>query len=181
MADDTGNLGASVTQLRGIGPALAGKLERLDVYRVEDLLFMLPLRYEDRTRLTPIGSLRPGDRCLVSGEVLLAETVYRGRRSLLVRISDGTGQLTLRFFYFSRQQEAQFKTGSRVSCFGDARLGRGGVEMIHPEYRLLREDQDPVTSDRADAGLFRHRGRAAGSTAESGGPGPGRDAGIAAR
>jgi len=148
MADETGNLGASVTQLRGVGPALAGKLERLDVYRVEDLLFMLPLRYEDRTRLTPIGSIRPGDRGLVCGEVLLAETVYRGRRSLLVRISDGTGQLTLRFFYFSRQQEAQFKTGSRVSCFGDVRLGRGGVEMIHPEYRLLREDQDPVTSDR---------------------------------
>jgi ATP-dependent DNA helicase RecG len=140
-------LAAPVTTLRGVGPALAGKLEKLAVYRVEDLLFLLPLRYEDRTRLTRIGSARPGDRCLVTGEVLLAETVFRGRRSLLVRIGDGSGQLTLRFFYFSRQQEAQFRTGARLSCFGDVRMGPGGIEMIHPEYRMLREGQEPVTSD----------------------------------
>ncbi len=142
-----GNLGAPATTLRGVGPALAGKLEKLNVYRVEDLLFMLPLRYEDRTRLTRLGSLRPGHRCLISGEVLLAETVYRGRRSLLVRISDGSGQITLRFFYFSRQQQNQFQQGAQVSCFGDVRAGPGGLEMIHPEYRVLRPGQDPVTSD----------------------------------
>ncbi len=140
-------LSAPLTALRGVGPALAAKLERLAVYRVEDLLFLLPLRYEDRTRLTRIGAARPGDRCLLSGEVLLAETVYRGRRSLLVRIADGSGQLTLRFFHFSRQQQAQFQNGVRISCFGDVRMGPGGIEMIHPEYRLLRPDQDPVTSD----------------------------------
>ena len=78
--------------------------------RVEDLLFLLPLRYEDRTRLVRIGALVAGTRCLVTGEVLLAETVYRGRRNLLVRIGDGSGQLTLRFFHFSRRQEAQFRT-----------------------------------------------------------------------
>ena len=104
-------LAAPLTSLRGVGPALAAKLEKLDLYRVEDLLFLLPLRYEDRTRLTRIGAARAGDRCLVSGEVLLAETAYRGRRSLLVRIADGSGQLTLRFFYFSRQQQAQFAKG----------------------------------------------------------------------
>jgi ATP-dependent DNA helicase RecG len=130
-----------------VGPALASKLERLNVSRVEDLLFMLPLRYEDRTHLTRLGSLRAGQRCLVSGEVLLAETVYRGRRSLLVRISDGTGQITLRFFYFSRQQQNQFQQGVSVSCFGDVRAGPGGLEMIHPEYRILRAEQNPVTSD----------------------------------
>jgi len=140
-------LAQPATVLRGVGPALAGKLEKLGVTRVEDLLFLLPLRYEDRTRLTAIGAARPGLRCLVTGEVLLAETVYRGRRSLLVRLSDGTGQLTLRFFYFSRAQQAQFRTGVRLTCFGDVRMGPGGAEMIHPEYRLLGADQEAVLSE----------------------------------
>lgn len=140
-------LAEPLTRLRGVGPALAARLERLGLQRVEDLLFLLPLRYEDRTSLTRIGAARPGARCLVAGEVLLAETVYRGRRSLLVRIDDGSGQLTLRFFYFSRQQQAQFQTGATVTCFGDVRLGPGGKEMIHPEYRLLRGREQPVTND----------------------------------
>ncbi len=138
---------SNLSELKGVGPALATKLERLDVYSVEDLLFLLPLRYEDRTQLVPLGALTPGERCLVTGEVLLAETAYRGRRNLLVRISDGTGQLTLRFFYFSRSQQAQFKPGVRVTCFGEARKGSGGLEMIHPEYRLLRGDQDAAINE----------------------------------
>ncbi len=136
-----------LTDLKGVGPALATKLGKLGVARVEDLLFLLPLRYEDRTQLVRIGALLPGQRCLVTGEVLLAETVYRGRRNLLVRISDGSGQLTLRFFHFSRQQQAQFQAGIHVSCFGEVRRGSAGFEMIHPEYRLLREDQSTAMSD----------------------------------
>jgi ATP-dependent DNA helicase RecG len=119
----------------------------LNLQRVEDLLFLLPLRYEDRTRLVRIGALVPGTRSLVSGEVLLAETAFRGRRNLLVRIGDGSGRLTLRFFHFSRHQEAQFRTGARISCFGEVRKGRDGFEMIHPEYRVLHPDQDLATSD----------------------------------
>ena len=140
-------LRAPLTALSGVGPALAEKLERLGLFEVEDLLFLLPLRYEDRTQLVRLGALRTGTRSLVCGEVLLAETVYRGRRSLLVRIGDGSGQLTLRFFYFSRAQAAQFKAGVRVSCFGEVRRGPAGLEMIHPEYRLLRSSEDPVRSD----------------------------------
>ncbi|MDH4125937.1 MAG: ATP-dependent DNA helicase RecG [Gammaproteobacteria bacterium] len=134
-------LAAPLTELKGVGPALAIKLERLGLFCVEDLLFLLPLRYEDRTQLVKLGALEAGQRCLVSGEVQLAETVFRGRRNLLVRISDGTGQLTLRFFHFSRQQQAQFQRGVTVSCFGEARKAPGGFEMVHPEYRLLRGDQ----------------------------------------
>jgi len=136
-----------LTVLRGVGPALAKTLERLDLYRVEDLLFLLPLRYEDRTSLIKLGSLLPGSRCLVQGEVLLAETVYRGRRSLLVRLGDGSGQITLRFFHFSRQQQAQFVNGATVSAFGDVRAGPAGLEMVHPEYRVLRTDQEAEVSD----------------------------------
>ncbi len=98
MSQEPIDAASPLTVLMGVGPALAAKLERLGLYRVEDLLFLLPLRYEDRTQLIKLGALVAGVRCLVSGEVLLAETVYRGRRNLLVRIADGSGQLTLRFF-----------------------------------------------------------------------------------
>ena len=83
----------------------------------------------------------------MTGEVLLSEVAYRGRRNLLVRISDGSGQLTLRFFHFSRQQQAQFQHGAHVSCFGEVRRGSTGFEMIHPEYRLLRAEQDAAIND----------------------------------
>ncbi len=136
-----------LTSLKGVGPALATKLEKLGLHRVEDLLFLLPLRYEDRTQLVKIGSLVAGTRCLVSGEILLAEVAFRGRRNLLVRIADGSGQLTLRFFHFSRQQQAQFEAGRHVTCFGEVRRGTSGFEMIHPEYRILREEQGAAMSD----------------------------------
>jgi len=145
--DSKPSLSSALTVLRGVGPALARTLERLDLYRVEDLLFLLPLRYEDRTTFVPIGAARPGMRCLVSGKVLLAETVYRGRRSLLVRISDGSGQITLRFFHFSRQQQVQFQNGATVTCFGDIRPGPVGIEMVHPEYRVLRGEQEPEVDE----------------------------------
>ena len=140
-------LSEALTVLKGVGPALAKKLEKLGLSRVEDLLFLLPLRYEDRTQLVKIGALVAGERCLTTGEVLLAETAYRGRRNLLVRISDGSGQLTLRFFHFSRQQQAQFQAGVHVTCFGEVRRGSAGFEMIHPEYRILREEQGAATDD----------------------------------
>ncbi len=138
---------SDLTALKGVGPSLARKLEKLGLFRVEDLLFLLPLRYEDRTQLVRIGALVPGQRCLVSGEVLLAETVYRGRRNLLVRIGDGSGQLTLRFFHFSRQQQAQFQVGAQLTCFGECRRGGTGLEMIHPEYRIVRDADATATDD----------------------------------
>jgi ATP-dependent DNA helicase RecG len=147
MTAGTLSLASPLTALSGVGPALASKLERLSLFRVEDLLFLLPLRYEDRTQLVKLGALELGKRCLVTGKVELAETVYRGRRNLLVRISDGTGQATLRFFHFSRQQQAQFQPGVQLSCFGEARKGPLGFEMVHPEYRVLRANQNTATSD----------------------------------
>jgi ATP-dependent DNA helicase RecG len=141
------NLESALTVLNGVGPALAKKLGRLDLYRVEDLLFLLPLRYEDRTQMVKIGALQPGKRCLITGEVLLSEVAFRGRRNLLVRIDDGSGQITLRFFHFSRQQQAQFQAGVHVTCFGEARKGATSLEMIHPEYRILKENQDAAINE----------------------------------
>jgi ATP-dependent DNA helicase RecG len=140
-------LSHELVTLPGVGPALAEKLGRLGLYRVEDLLFLLPARYEDRTELKRLGELRAGERALVSGEVLLAETVFRGRRNLLVRIGDGSGQLTLRFFHFSSSQQGQFQPGARLTCYGEARKAPSGLEMIHPEYRLLPGGQDAAVND----------------------------------
>ena len=97
----------SVTTLKGVGDALAQRLAKLGVETVQDLLFLLPLRYEDRTCVLPIGALRAGDRAVVEGEVQLAEVVFKRRRQMLVRIADGSGFLTLRFFYFTAQQQQQ--------------------------------------------------------------------------
>lgn len=137
-----------LTSLRGVGPALANRLARLNIQHPIDLLFLVPHRYEDRTRLTPLGALRSGQRVVIEGEIALAEVVYRRRRALLVRIIDGTGQLTLRFFYFSRSQQDDLSRGNRIRCFGEARQGPSGLEIIHPEYQLLRDGEKLYLEDR---------------------------------
>jgi ATP-dependent DNA helicase RecG len=125
-----------VTSLKGVGPKLAEKLKRLGLYTVQDVLFHLPLRYQDRTRVLPMGGLRPGMEAVVEGEIELADVVFRGRRSLICRVSDGTGHLHLRFFYFSAAQQANLARGRRLRLFGEVRFGPAGLEMIHPEYEF---------------------------------------------
>nr|WP_297457645.1 ATP-dependent DNA helicase RecG [uncultured Halomonas sp.] len=138
------SLSQPITALAGVGEALAAKLARLRVECVADLLFHLPLRYQDRTRITPIGTLRAGQEAVVDGEVCAAEVVTGRRRSLLVRLKDGSGILSLRFFHFAPAQQQQFSRGAHVRCFGEARAGATGLELYHPEYRLLRQDDAPV-------------------------------------
>ena len=140
-----------VTALRGVGPALAEPLARLGLRTVQDVLFHLPLRYEDRTRVVPIGGLRHGDRAVVEGEIQLAEVAFRRRRMLLVRLADGTGFVTLRFFHFSASQQAQLTRGQRLRCFGEARMGSAGLEIVHPEYRRIAAG--PVGADDGGATL----------------------------
>jgi len=125
-----------VTSLKGVGPKLAEKLKRLGLHTVQDVLFHLPLRYQDRTRVLPMGGLRPGMEAVVEGEIELADVVFRGRRSLICRVSDGTGHLHLRFFYFSAAQQANLTRGRRLRLFGEVRFGPAGLEMIHPEYEF---------------------------------------------
>jgi ATP-dependent DNA helicase RecG len=136
-----------VTALKGVGQALADRLGRLGVETVQDLLFLLPLRYEDRTRVVPIGSLRPGDRAVVEGEIQLAEVVFRRKRTLLVRLADGTGFLTLRFFHFSGAQQEQLARGARLRCYGEVRRGPLGLEIVHPEYRRADARDAQATED----------------------------------
>jgi ATP-dependent DNA helicase RecG len=135
-----------VTALRGVGEALAARLSALGVTSTQDLLFLLPLRYEDRTRVVPLGELRAGDRASVEGEVLLTEVAFRGRRQMLCKIADGSGFLTLRFFYFTAQQQQGLARGARIRCFGEARKGPKGLEFVHPEYRRV----DPGAANDAE-------------------------------
>ncbi len=133
-----------MASLRGVGPALAEKLAKLGVTQVQDLLFVLPSRYEDRTQVTDIGALRHGLRAVVEGEVQLTEVTYRRRRQLLCRITDGTGSLTLRFFYFSGAQQAGLARGTRLRCYGEVRRGSLGLEIVHPEYRRIGQEAAPL-------------------------------------
>lgn len=136
-----------MTALRGVGEALAGRLRKLGIATVQDLLFLLPLRYEDRTRILPIGSLQPGARAVVEGEIQLTEVTYRGRRQLLCRIADRTGWLTLRFFHFSTAQQHALARGTRIRCFGEIRRGPTGLEIVHPEYRRVAADAPGTVED----------------------------------
>ena len=136
-----------VTVLRGVGDSLALRLRALGVATTQDLLFLLPLRYEDRTRVVPLGELRAGQRAAVEGEVLLTEVVYRGRRQMLCKIADGSGFLTLRFFYFTAQQQNGLARGARIRCFGEARRGPKGLEIVHPEYRRVDPDARTLPED----------------------------------
>lgn len=129
-----------VQALHGVGPKLAQKLADYGIFRAEDLLFHFPLRYQDRTRVTPIAALRDGDEAVVEGEVRAADIVFGKRRSLVVRLQDGSGLITLRFFHFSAAQKNGLKAGSQLRCFGQARRGRSGLEIFHPEYRQLHGD-----------------------------------------
>jgi len=128
----------SVTSLKGVGSKVAEKLLGLGIQSVQDVLFHLPFRYQD----SPIGSLRAGDEAVIEVEVDAADVVIRKRRSLLCKVSDGTGFLTLRFFHFSQAQVKNLSRGTRLQCFSEVRRGPGGLEMVHPEYKVITESSE---------------------------------------
>jgi ATP-dependent DNA helicase RecG len=132
-----------VTALKGVGAALAEKLAKVGLENLQDILFHLPTRYQDRTRITPIGELRPGQDAVVEGIVGGADVVMGRRRSLLVRLQDGSGTLSLRFFHFSQAQKEGLKRGTQLRCYGEVRPGATGLEIYHPEYRALSGDEAP--------------------------------------
>ena len=123
--------------LKGVGPSLETKLNNLDIYNQTDLLFHLPSRYEDRTAIKKIGTLQSDTEVQVEGEILLSSIAFRGRRMLMVQISDGTGIMALRFFTFNKYQKDALKKGLMVRCFGKTRKTTAGIEMIHPNYEIL--------------------------------------------
>ena len=131
----------------GVGPALVKVLARLGLERVQDLWFHLPLRYEDKTRVTAMADLRAGERAQVEGVVEAVERGFRYRPQLKVAIGDGSGHtLLLRFFHFNRAQAEQLVPGTRLLCYGEIRHGAHALEMVHPQYRRL-DGNDAVAVD----------------------------------
>ena len=128
-----------VTALAGIGPALAERLARLEIRTVGDLLFHLPMRYEDRTQVLPIRQVAIGQSALIEGEIVAQAVVGRARPSLVCDLADDSGRMGMRFFHFSPVQRRRLVAGTRVSLYGELRLGPQGPEMVHPEYRCFGE------------------------------------------
>jgi len=137
-----------VISLKGVGEKVAERLQKIGIEQVQDLLFHLPLRYQDKTRLLPLGSLRSQQEGLVEGVIKLSQIKFGRRRSLLCHIEDGTGSLVLRLFHFSKSQQQQLAVGVRIRCFGEVRSGPSCLEMIHPEYQIITDDEIvPVDTD----------------------------------
>jgi len=138
----------TLRELHGVGPRLESSLSQLGIHSVQDLLFHLPFRYEDRTRIHSIGGIYPGAQVQVQGRVERS-TIVRARRSMLVVVlRDGTGRITLRFFHFRAAQKQQLSPGTQLRCYGEVRAGFQGLEMVHPSYKRILKESDETLSDR---------------------------------
>ncbi|MEH6544361.1 MAG: ATP-dependent DNA helicase RecG [Porticoccaceae bacterium] len=128
-----------ITQLRGIGAKMRDKLARVGIATIQDVLFHLPLRYMDRTRISPIAGLQGNTEVVIEGEIRGTDVVFGRRRSLICKVQDNTGLITLRFFHFTAAQRNNLTSGERIRCYGEVRRGGAGLELYHPEYELLGE------------------------------------------
>ena len=129
-----------LTALSGVGVAVSAKLSRIGINNLQDLLFHLPIRYEDRTRITPIADLRPEQYATIEGIVQTSEVQFGRRPILTVSLSDGTSKVTLRFFNFNAGMKNSFQNGVRVKAFGEVKRGRFMAEIHHPEYQIIRDN-----------------------------------------
>jgi len=130
-----------VTLLKGVGPGMAAKLDKIGLRSLQDLLFHLPLRYEDRTRITTIRDLVPGTHTNIVGEVTNSQIMQGKRRMLVVTLNDGTGGINLRFFHFTASQKNSLAIGMNIRCYGEINRGPRGFEIVHPEYKALDQDR----------------------------------------
>ncbi len=129
-----------LTALSGVGAAISEKLSRVGIHNLQDLLFHLPSRYEDRTRITPIADLRPEQYATIEGFVQTCDVQFGRRPILTVTLSDGTSKITLRFFNFNAGMRNGFQIGARVKAFGEVKRGRFMAEIHHPEYQIIRDN-----------------------------------------
>jgi len=136
-----------LTHLKGVGPALERKFGQLGITSIEALLFHLPLRYEDRTRITAIRQAQLGEFMQLEGKIGSTSVQFGRRRSLQCAVVDSTGVINLRFFHFSAAQKNALTPGARIRCYGEVRRGRSGLEIYHPEYRILKAGKEEPVPD----------------------------------
>ncbi|MCW8834008.1 MAG: ATP-dependent DNA helicase RecG [Colwellia sp.] len=131
----------SLSTFKGVGPSMAAKLAKLGLVSVQDLLFHLPLRYEDRTRITTIRDCLPGTHTNIIGEITSNQITHGKRRMLVVNLNDGTGNVQLCFFSFSASQKNSLNVGRTIRCYGEIKRGPRGFQIVHPEYKALDDDR----------------------------------------
>ncbi|WP_345866403.1 ATP-dependent DNA helicase RecG [Shewanella algae] len=133
----------AITELKGVAAKMAEKLHKLRINTVQDLLFHLPLRYEDRTRIDPIASLTPGSYGTIEAEIQSSQIINGRKRMLICNVRDDSGTMTLRFFNFSAAQRNAMQQGLTIRAYGEVRRGNHQAEIIHPDYKILKGDEPP--------------------------------------
>lgn len=129
------------SQLSGVGSNTSENLAKLNLKTIQDLLFHLPMRYQDRTRITALRDIKPEEYYVIEGIIVNIQIGWKKSTNLICELSDGTGQITCRFFHFHAQQQQNMKRGMRMRCFGEVRYFRGKYSMIHPEYRIFEANR----------------------------------------
>ena len=132
----------NVTALSGVGPKTQAELRNLGIETCLDLLLHLPIRYQDRSKITPIDQLLVGEEALIEGTIVSTSLSYRGRRSLECIIQDEQKEMTLRFFFFNKHQQAALTQGTWIRAFGATKQWGKSITMIHPEYKTFRDKPD---------------------------------------
>lgn len=128
--------------LQGVGPKLAKQLAKRSIETVQDILFHLPCRYQDRTHITPLHDLLVGDHAVVQGCIQNCHVTWGKKPMLLCDIADGSGHLTLKFFHFTQEQQCYLSKGTLIRCFGEVRYDIHGIAMVHPEYQIAHTELD---------------------------------------
>lgn len=134
-------------KLRGVGKQVARHLSRLAIFSLQDLLLHLPSRYQDRTQIQPIRQLTPGREAVIEGIITTVTLPPRGRTKLLCELHDDTGMMSLRFFHLPPFLSNVLRTGTRLRCYSEVRMGPQGREMVHPEFQVISEEK-PLPVDR---------------------------------
>lgn len=135
-------LSQSCDSLNGVGPTLRAKLLKCGINTLQDLLFHLPYKYQDRTRVTAIQDLRINDWAVIAGRVCRTEVKYGKKMMLYCYIEDATGIVRVRFFHFNQHQIHALNNSTMIYAFGEVREYQQTLEMIHPEYQILKEGQN---------------------------------------
>ncbi|MFK8011852.1 MAG: ATP-dependent DNA helicase RecG [Marinicellaceae bacterium] len=140
-----------LTELKGIGKKTADKLTVLGINQVIDLLFHLPLRYEDKTKITPIAEIEIGQRALIEGKIVRSYLNKARRPMLVCEIDDGTQTLALKFFNHYYSQRTKMIPDSNIRAYGELRYGKIMPEILHPEYEHFDE---PLPLDKALTAIY---------------------------
>jgi len=134
-----------IISIKGLGKKTSDRLNQLGIHTLEHLVFHLPSRYQDKTSITPLSDARINDEILIEATIDRIEVIPSRQRQLLCYLSDQQNhRILLRFFHFTQYQKQALIRGESMQCFGEIKIGRKGLEMHHPEYRITSQNQRPL-------------------------------------